>query len=521
MFKRIILTLLLALSGSSFLFSQVRISADFDNGSIGKYILLDSVWIKRGANDSILTLTYEIHSRFDPLNPVDTSLRPSARWYHFRMEGVKDKQIFLNIKNSEVIRPFYSYDGINYSRVEEAENQFRGTINKIFTSDTVYISHFLPYTYTRNMQKMDYWKSLDNVEYEVIGESTQGRRIEMLTVTDNSYDNIGKRLIWIHGRSHPSESPSSWHLEAMIDEITSDSPFAKELRKNAVFYIIPYINPDGVYGGYSRSTSTGVNIEVNWDSPDSLTMPEVKALKATMERVTKERPLDMLLNMHSQIASSVTYWIHTAESTTDRFLKEQLMLSSLTINYTPYYRPKDQSFSAVAPRYVEGWIWDRFKESTVAITFETPYTYYNEDRSGTWVSSENLQELGYSVLYAVSDLLDLDGKNRVFVNMSNLKRTRGWVKTDAGYKRLFFGDSYLISQRENSRLRVVIPYLEKGDYELYEWVVGPSAKVFPDDVNRWIKSAEITQKRDGRYVWRIRARREGDEQSAILLVKKR
>ena len=140
MFKRIILTLLLALSGSSFLFSQVRISADFDNGSIGKYILLDSVWIKRGANDSILTLTYEIHSRFDPLNPVDTSLRPSARWYHFRMEGVKDKQIFLNIKNSEVIRPFYSYDGINYSRVEEAENQFRGTINKIFTSDTVYIS---------------------------------------------------------------------------------------------------------------------------------------------------------------------------------------------------------------------------------------------------------------------------------------------------------------------------------------------------------------------------------------------
>jgi murein tripeptide amidase MpaA len=69
----------------------------------------------------------------------------------------------------------------------------------------------------------------------------------------------------------------------MIDLIVSENPDAVEMRKKCIFYIVPFINPDGVTGGYSRSTSTGVNIEVNWDRPDSLTMPEVKALKAKMK----------------------------------------------------------------------------------------------------------------------------------------------------------------------------------------------------------------------------------------------
>lgn len=516
-----LLTLLLAITGSSFLFAQVRISSDFDTGSIGEYSLIDSVWVKRGINDSILTLSYEIHSRFDPVNPVDTALRPSARWYHFRMEGVKGKQIFINIKNSEVIRPFYSYDGINYSRFEDVENPFKGTINKIFTSDTVYISHFLPYTYSRFREKIDYWKSLNNVNHEVIGESSQGRSIEMLTVTDANYDNSTKKSIWIHGRSHPSESPSSWHLEAMIDEITSDTPFAKELRKNAVFYLVPFINPDGVAGGYSRSTSTGVNIEINWDRPDSLTMPEVKALKSALERITRVKPLDLLLNMHSQISNSVTYWIHNAESTTARFLKEQLMLSSLTINYTPYYRPADQSFSAIAPRYAEGWIWDRFKEATVAITFETPYTYYNQNREGTWVSPENLKELGYSVLYAVSDLYNLDNTNKIFINLIDLNKAKRWNKEDSEFTKLFFGEKYLISQKDNSKLKVVVPDLKKGEYELFRWIIGPSAGIYPDEVNRWQKTDVFTQKRDGRFVWKYKAGKIGEEQSAILIVKKK
>lgn len=520
MFIKKSLLLLLIITGSSFLVGQVRFSTDFDSGSMGSYQMLDSIWIKRGANDSILAMTFEVHSRFDPLNPVDTALRPSARWYHFRMEGVKDKQIFLNIKNSEVIRPFYSYDGVNYQRFEEVENIFKGSINKVFTRDTVYISHFHPYTYARHKEKLEEWKERPFVSHEIIGESYLGLPIEMLTVTDESVNDSHKKRVWIHGRSHPSECPSSWHFEAMINEIVSDTPFAQELRKNTIFYLIPFINPDGVIGGYSRSTSTGVNIEINWDRPDSLTMPEVKVLRKTLERVTAERPLDMLLNMHSQIASSITYWIHTAESTTDRFFRDQVLLSALTINYSPYYRPVDQRFSAVAPRYVEGWIWDRFGENTLAITFETPYTFYNEDRSGTWVSLDNLKELGYSSLYAVSDILNLDRQNRILIDPEDNSSPRRWRRISEN-DHIFFGDTYLEAERAGARLRYTTSNLPRGEYILYRWNVGPAENTFPEDTNIWTEEAIVVQRRDGKFTYTIRAFEEGEKRDAILLVRRK
>lgn len=518
MFTKRLTILLLSIFSSSFLISQVKFSTNFDSGSIGSHELIDSVWIYRAVGDSILTLSYEIQSRFDPLNPIDTTLNPSARWYHFRMEGVMGKQIFLNIKNSETIRPFYSYDGINYQRLEPVENLFKGSINKIFTQDTVYIAHFIPYTYSRLLTKLRQWKSKSFVDNEIIGESTLGLPIEMLTVTDNTVDASQKKKIWIHGRSHPSEAPASWHLEAMIDQIVSDSQFAKELRKNTIFYLVPFINPDGVKGGFSRSSSTGVNIEINWDRPDSITMPEVKALKGALEKVTLDRPLDLLLNMHSQISSSITYWIHTAESTTEKILREQLLLSALTINYSPYYRAEDQSFSAMAPRYPEGWVWDRHKEQTVAITFETPYTYYNQDREGTWVSLENLSELAFSSLYSVSDMLNLDKSNRFLVDPSEGKIPRKWGKNEEN-NYIFFGNSFLVAQKQGAKLNYTIDNLPKGRYTLYKWQIGPATKVFSKDVNAWSKEAIVIQKRDGKFNYKIKASQAGEKADAILLVK--
>ncbi|MDP3435801.1 MAG: M14-type cytosolic carboxypeptidase [Bacteroidales bacterium] len=519
MFTKRTLTLLLIIFSSSFLFSQIRISTDFDSGSIGSYRLVDSAWVKRGANDSILTLTYEIESRFDPLNPIDTALRPSARWYHFKMEGVKDKQLYLTIKNSEVIRPFYSYDGINYTRFETGENVYKGFINKIFTRDTVYISHFVPYPYSRNRHKVDQWRVMPNVKHEIIGTSYLGLPIEMLTITDESANEREKKRVWIHSRSHPSESPASWHMEAMVDIITSDTPFGKELRKNTIFYIVPFINPDGVMGGFSRSSSTGVNIEINWDRPDSLTMPEIKILKKTLERVTSNAPMDLMLNMHSQISSSVTYWIHTAESTTERFLKEQLLLSSLTINYSPYYRPVDQSFSAVAPRYFEGWIWDRFRERSVAITFETPYTFYNQDRSGTWVSIDNLRELAYSSLYAISDMMNLGREDRILLDNETAKGSRNW-EVSADTKNIFFGDTFFISQKEGAKLRVVSPTLQKGNYELFRWVVGPADENYPEDTNIWVKVDDVTLRNSGKVRYRYKSSIKGEKIDSFLLLKR-
>lgn len=520
LFKKILIIILLQITiSSSFLLAQVRVSTNFESGSLGSMSIIDSNIIKINNIDSLISYSLLINSRFDPLNPVDTSLAPSARWYYFKLKGVKNKLITLYINNSEAIRPFYSYDGINFNRFDLSENRIKNTITTIFSKDTVYISHFKPYTYSRHQNKISDWKTNKNVTHEHIGFSSNNIPIDLLTITDNSIDNSEKKRVWIHGRSHPSEAPSSWHLEFMIDNLLSNNPLSKDLLRNTVFYIIPIINPDGVIGGYSRSSSTGVNIEINWDRPDTLTMPEVKSLRAKLIQLTEKSPLDLLLNMHSQIANSITYWIHTAESTNDMFLKDQMLLSSLTINHTPYYRPEDQRFSHVSSKYVEGWIWDNFADSTMAITFETPYTYYNEDKYGEWVSLENLKELANSSILAISDYLSIGGDSRKILNYNNFRNIKGYKSIVNDPSKVYHGKSYFIALNSGSKLDIVVNSLSKGRYRLYRWNTGENNKVFPETTNRWELIDTINHNKKGKFKYKYRSEYTGDIINSFILVK--
>ncbi|MDD2491257.1 MAG: M14 family zinc carboxypeptidase [Bacteroidales bacterium] len=506
MTKRILIVLLPLFMSSGTLFSQILFSTGFESGSLGEATITDSVLFSTKRGDTTLYLSYQINSRFDPFNPIDTTLRPSARWYYFKMVGVKDKMVYLNIKNSEAIRPFFSYDGENFSRFTSSENPEKGLLVKRYERDTVYISHYIPYTWSRHKMKLDEWSLKPFVHREEIGKSTNGLPIEMITITDSEHSDINKKRIWIHGRSHPSEQPASWHLEALTDYILSERPEAVDLRKNSIIYIVPFINPDGVYGGYSRSSSTGVNIEINWDKPDSLTMPEIAALKFKMKELMDEKPFDLVLNMHSQIANSVTYWIHNAESTTERFLQKQLLLSALTMDDRRFYREADQSFSAVASRYVEGWIWDKYKEETLAITFETPYTYYKENPNEEWVSIENLAELAEDSFFAINDFLMIQGSYRFILEPERLKGT-GWSERDDS-SMTFFGESYFVDERENGRVVFKHDNLNKGVYKIYNY-----------KSNRWEYMGRAIQRRDGRFVWRSNSSQFNGEVDAILLVK--
>jgi len=484
---------------------------------MGEVRRIDSTWTKISAKDSILTLSYDLSSRFDPLNPVDTSLKPSARWYYFRIDGVKGKQIFLNIQNSEAIRPFYSYDGINFRRFEEGENLNRRQVNKIFTHDTVFISHFIPYTYSRLSNKIDQWRKCEYVDYREIGKSHLGVSIPMLTITDRSVPDQNKKRIWIHGRAHPSEQPCSWHLEAMINELTSGSEYSKSLLSHSIFYIVPMINPDGVTGGYSRSTSTGVNVEINWDREDSLTTPEIKVLKAILTELTTNRPFDLFLNMHSQIANSATYWIHTAESTSPVTYRNQLLLSNLTVNNNPFYTSKDQSFSDMAPRYPEGWMWNRFGDKTVAITFETPYTYYKENIDGDWVSVENLSRMGMNSLFAISDYLDISTPDRLLVN-PEITNKRRWEQS-LNNADVFFGDEFYKAKSKKAKVKIAIPEMKKGVYKVFSWSVGPADKISPEGTNCWKEITTVDHKRDGKFRWKMNAEGIGGIADKILLAK--
>ena len=131
--KKLVIILLLMATGAT---AQVRFSADFESGSMEKAELV-SQEMKNGTE----TLVYDFYSRFDPANPARPTLAPSARWYYFCMEGVKDKEIVLNVKNSDARRPYYSYDNVNWTRFSETESPDEKTIIKKYSQDKVYIAY--------------------------------------------------------------------------------------------------------------------------------------------------------------------------------------------------------------------------------------------------------------------------------------------------------------------------------------------------------------------------------------------
>ena len=409
-----VLVLFLFLAGMLQEGDPIRFSANFDSGCLGEVSLIDSVWVRPSHTDSVLHVSYEIISRSDPYNPANPDLQPSGRWFYFLMEHVKGKHVYLNFKNTDPKRAVYSYDGEEFYRFAPHEASMR-KVSAYFERDSVYVAYFVPYGWERLQERLAGWVEKEYVVMDTLGYSMMGFPIQMLTITDPSVPEEEKNTVWMHARIHPSETPANWQLEGFLDKLTEESPQAAAYRSKGIFYIVPFTNPDGVYGGYSRSNARGINQEINWDHPDSITSVEVQALRARMDDLSRERPFDLVLNMHAQSDDKISYYIPTEESTNAHFHQRAMRLAYLTTDDNPYFFPEDMFYSAPAPRYVEGWLWDRTQGETMALTIEMPYSFYNNNPEKEWATTASLKENGVLMLRAVSDYLfwDIPGRHLV------------------------------------------------------------------------------------------------------------
>lgn len=547
--KKIFLLLAILFSTTA-IKAQITFSDDFECGSMEKAELISQQGDK---------LEYDLYSKFDPENPASPTLAPSGRWFYFKMSGVNGKEITLNFKNTDPLRPMYSYDNINWQRFSAQEAPERCKVIKKFNQNEVYVAYFIPYTLTHLLGKIQEWVKYDWVDLSSLGKSEHGRNMPLLTITNNNRPATEKKVVYIHGRVHPSETPGSWHLEGMIDIITSDTPYAQALRDEAVFYILPFTNPDGVIEGMSRSNGEGINLEVNWNDPAHLTSAEVVNMRRLMEILTGKRGtapkgstgtpaennnslannnatleasypedvigknifaptagkgVDVFLNMHSQVANFVTFWVHTGESTTPKYFKELMLLCNLTINENPYLRKNELSFSKVNSRYLEGWFWDNEGEKTVAITFETPYTHYNNP-DGEWLTVENLQKLSWNSVWALGDYLGIGAPERCIISEPN--SASGFTKaSDAEH--FYFGDSYLVANQAGAKIKYTLKNLPAGEYKVYRWSVGESKRVSEAGENEWGKQyGSLKVKRNGKGKIIIKASAAGEKFDSILV----
>jgi cytosolic carboxypeptidase protein 6 len=129
----------------------------------------------------------------------------------------------------------------------------------------------------------DSLSALPYVRRERIGASRQGRPIEMLAITD---DPTATHHVMLISRQHPPEVTGTLGLVRFVEEITGDSPLAREFRRRFQVLVVPVVNPDGVDLGHWRHNIGGVDLNRDWHA---FNQTETRVVRDALLRV-RERP---------------------------------------------------------------------------------------------------------------------------------------------------------------------------------------------------------------------------------------
>jgi hypothetical protein len=457
--KYIVLALLIPFS---FLFSQVKFDADFESGNINTVLTIDSVNYTVTTNEDI-----------------------GGRWFYFRISGVLNRLISVTVSNSDVTRAMYSYDNENFVRFSAAESPTNNKFQKTFENDTVYVAYYTPYTYSFLEQRINEWKLNPNVRVDTLGYTPHNFPLREIIVTDSSVPDDQKERVWVHARIHPGETPASWHFDGLIETLLQNDEVIDHFRKNIVFHLIPFTNPDGVYYGRSRTNFNYIDLERDWASPVT---EEISVLKFRLAQVNSIKPVKVFLNLHSQAASYCTFWIHTAASTSDYFYRREHQFSNLNVSGVPWFTQSDFRYSALQSYFAEGWLWNYYGDQVMALTYETPYSYYS---NGEWVTNENLAQLGRRTVYSIAEYLELSHPKYAILDNKNAEVTGTWNAADDGLQ--FFSDNYYASVPGDGSSKVIFSTeeLSPGKYEVWAW--WPSNDQFSFNTKFQVMGSELTE----------------------------
>lgn len=263
----------------------MKISSNFDGGNISVLSI-----------DSMDDIRLEI--RKDTLSDF-------SQWFYFRMQGAAGYPCSVKIMNAgDTFEPdgwkdynvVASYDRLNWFRVPTS---FDGKIlyfDHTPQFNSVFYAYFVPFSYEQHLDMIHAAQISPLCVLESLGNTVQGRDIDILTIGDPGED---KKKIWFISRQHPGETMASWFMEGLIDRLLDENDaVSRKLLQKAVFYIVPNINVDGSVLGNLRVNAAGKNLNREWANPSRSESPEVFHVLNKM----KETGVDLNLDIHGDEA---------------------------------------------------------------------------------------------------------------------------------------------------------------------------------------------------------------------------
>jgi len=308
-----------------------------------------------------------------------------ARWYSFRVEGGQGHELVFRITNAGGVsaasawsfnRPAVSSDGgATWGRIPTTSYQ-DGVFSFEHTpsSNDEWIALNPVYNFSR-------WTDLANQigdhpmvdSLVVLTQTLQGRPFHLVKITDPSVPDSEKGAVWGTARQHPAEVAGSWMAEGLILWLLGDDPQAAELRRRAVFYLMPFMNPDGVALGNYRVNSVGANLNREWSNRDPTTAPTVAAAAQAVEGfVASGGRLEFFVDFHAYSSLRKNFFFYSGRNRApEAEVQEIEALMDLFETNTGDFTRSGSTSSGDDTRLARGWAFESF--GVQAVTFEASY----------------------------------------------------------------------------------------------------------------------------------------------------
>ena len=382
---------------------MVTISSNFDGGSIECVDVSDPGAIR-------------LNLKTDP----DAE---ESYWFFFRLAGARGTKCRLRIDNAgdawrlaerkgtEIPGPWQdyracaSYDLQNWFRVP---TEYRGGSLKMSLtpqSDAVYFASFPTYSAERHAQFIARAAASPDAVLQVLGKTCDGNDIDMLRIGTPAE---GRKVCWIVGRQHPSETMGEWFVQAFAERlIDADDFLARRLLGKAVFYVVPCMNPDGARRGNTRRNGGNLDLNRAWVEPSRDKSPEVFFVREMMHRTG----VDFFMDVHGD------------EELPYVFLGGPLEVPSLTDRMRQNFYAFEKALTTANPDYKTGYAypggppptadlrmaWNYVGETfgCLSILVEQPFKdcEHAPDEEKGW-SAERSRRLGAASLVALNAVLD-------------------------------------------------------------------------------------------------------------------
>ena len=280
--------LLLALSSSAHAVGENPTGLEFIDTSFEN---ASPFWYEFDADGTILlNLNYD-HERNSP--------NRAAGHFHFLIHAKSGSKLTFEFKNldnvwngkpgsvaKEMKTAYVSENGRDWKPVPtEVIEDSRVRLTVEMPGPQLYVARLEPYRLSDLEHFLDSIRSNPLVDIKTIGNTVQGRPLEIVRVGNEK----APYRVFIRARAHPWEPGGNWIVQGLIHHLLKDNEEAKKYIERYCLYVMPMANKDGVAKGGTRFNLQGKDLNRNWDQPvDAALAPENAALEQWLEAMIRD-----------------------------------------------------------------------------------------------------------------------------------------------------------------------------------------------------------------------------------------